>query len=101
MLLGKPASNTRRGTSLSLLVPLFHPGIGANGVGVLPHGSALLVVVGLLCAQNPFIVTVPAMKSLVLGGKAFVTRNGTDLFDHGENGFLFLVQVGNRGGENL
>ena len=101
MLLGKAVSNSREGTRLSFLVPLLGPGIGADRVGVLPQGRTLSFISGLLCAQEPFVVTIPAVEGLVLGREALITRSCAGLLDHGENGALLLVHLWNRRREDL
>ena len=100
-MLAKTVSNSGKGSGFPLLVPLLGPGIGAETVGVLPHGLALGLVSGLLDAQQPFVVTVPAVESLVLGRETLVTWGGTDLLDHGEDGSLLLVHVRRGSRENL
>ena len=94
-------ANSRKGSRLSLFIPLFQPHIGANCLGHLAHGITGSGTAGLLGANDPFVVTIPAVKGLVLGGEALVTGSGTDLLDHGQNGSLFLVQFRKVLGENL
>jgi hypothetical protein len=101
MLLLKTVSNSRKGTGFPFLVPAFQPVIGADGVCVLPQGSTLGFISGLLGADEPLIVSIPAVKGLVLSRETLVTRSSTSLLDHGEDGTLLLVHLRNRLAEDL
>lgn len=86
-------ANSGKGTGFTFLVPLFQPSVGANGKRVIPHGFTLLFLASLLGAENPFVVTIPAVECLILGRETLVTGTGADLLDHAEDRRLLLVQL--------
>ena len=100
MLVIEAASNTTERTFITLFIPLFQPESRADGIGQLTHGLAVFGS-SLLCAQEPLVVAVPAVKSLVLGRETFVTGGGADLLDHREDSTLLLVHLWSGSGEDL
>jgi hypothetical protein len=67
---------------LSGFVPGNSPIARANTDSVLPEDLALIIVsASLLEADDPLIVTIPAVKSLVMGRESFITRSGTSILD--------------------
>ena len=100
-MLAETVSNSREGSRFPFLVPLLRPGIRADTVGVLPQRLALSLVTGLLDAQKPLVVAIPAVKGLVLGGETLVAGSGSDLLDHGEDSALLLVHVRGGGEKDL
>ncbi len=62
------STNTHKGSLLSGLVPVLNPGTGTDACRVLSVDLALFVRVlsALLHADNPLIVSVPAVEGLVL-----------------------------------
>lgn len=96
------AANARKATRLALLVPLCDPKGRADGIGVLTQRLAFVFVVsGLIRTQEPFVVPIPAMQGLILGGETFVARGGAHSLDHVESSLFLLVQFRQRFGENL
>jgi hypothetical protein len=63
---------------------------------------ALVVTVSsLLHAEEPFVVTIPAVKSLVLGRETLITRGGANVLDLVQQVFLLLGQLRDLVAENL
>ena len=100
MALGESAANTTKRTFVTLFIPLFDPESGANRHGVLTQRLAL-VLVGLLGAKNPLIVTVPAVHGLVGRRETFVTGRRANIFDLVHTGHFLLVELRRLGRENL
>ena len=94
MFLSKTVSNSRKGSGFTFFIPVLQPGIGADGMRILSHGSTLGLITRLLGADEPFIVSIPAMQGLILRGESFITRSGPNLLDHGKDSTLFLVHLG-------
>ena len=87
---------------LSVFVPLSSPVVGADTKGELPIPLALLGVVGgLLQANEPFIVTIPAVQSLVLRRETMITRSSTDVLHLVQKILLGLSEVRDFVAENL
>jgi hypothetical protein len=101
LFLAKSVSNSGKGTGFTFLVPTVHPVIRTDRLGVLSQGSTLGFVSRLFGADQPFIVSIPAVKGLVLGRETLVTRSSTSLLDHGEDSTLLLIHLGNRLAEDL
>lgn len=76
---------------LTFFIPLFHPDFGANGIRHLLQRSTFLFS-ALLSAENVFVVTIPAMKSLVGTGKTFITGCGSSIFNCLQTGGSFGIQ---------
>ena len=100
MLVIEAASNTTERTFITLFIPLFQPESRADGIGQLTHGLAVFRST-LLSAQEPLVVTVPAVQSLVLMRKAFITRSGLDGTQLVESGLFLFGESGGFRGENL
>merc|ERR1711935_345030 len=75
--------DTHKSSFLSGLIPVLDPGKGADAGRVLPVYLALIsgVFSVLLQADQPFVVTVPAVERLVLGGESFVTGGRANILD--------------------
>ena len=84
---------------LALLVPGLRPKGRAHGIGVLLTDGAILT--GLLFAQQPLVVQVPAVQGLVLRREALVAGCGPDRLDLVEFGQLGRCQRRRFGGEDL
>jgi hypothetical protein len=96
------ASDSTKATFLALLIPPFIPWSRTDGFSVLTQGLAIgLIATGLLGTDQPFVVTIPAMTSLVGGREALVTRGRADILDHVEAGHFLLVQFRRFRRENL
>ena len=66
-------SNSTESSRITLFIPLFRPGSGANRIRITAKGHTFLLV-RLLLAQNPFIVAIPAVQCLIGTGETIVTR---------------------------
>ena len=87
---------------LSGFVPILDPLSGANRERVLSVHLALFVVsAGLLEADEPLVVTIPAVEGLVLGGETLVTGSGSSVLDLVQQVFLLLRKVWDLISENL
>jgi hypothetical protein len=87
---------------VSGLIPGVAPVGGADTRSILPVGLALLIVIAsLLQANEPFIVTIPTVESLVMRGESFVTRSGAGVLDLVQEVFLFLGERRNLVTEDL
>lgn len=97
------STNTHKGSLLSGLVPVLNPGIWADACRVLSVDLALFVgvVSTLLHADEPLIVSVPAVEGLVLGGESGITGSGANILDLVQEVLLLFVQFGDFGEENL
>jgi len=94
--------DARESLFFPFLVPLLRPDGRADVQCQLPHILAtFLVTLGLLKANEPFVVTVPAVVGLVLGWESGITGSGTDSFYNIKCCLLFFGEFGNFGGENL
>ena len=100
MSLAKATSNSTKGPFVTLLIPLFDPESRANGHGKLTERLAL-VLIRLLRAENPLVVTIPAVHGLVGGREAFVTGRRADVFNGFQFGHFLLVEFGRGGCKNL
>jgi hypothetical protein len=68
----------------------------------LPEDLALLIVsASLLEADEPLIVTIPAVKSLVMGRESLITRSGTSILDLVQQVFLLFRESRDLITENL
>jgi hypothetical protein len=101
LLFVESASDTSKATFLALLVPHLIPVTGAERFSVLAQGLAIGFFASLLGAHQPFVVTIPAMQSLVGGRETLVTRGGTDILNLVKFGHFLLVQFWRLGRENL
>ena len=98
----KTTSDSGEASFLTLLIPLFGPKAGTNGIGHLTEGLALFLGATLLVdTDQPLIVTVPAVQGLVLRREALVTRACSRLFDHIQTSLLLFVELGRLGSKNL
>ena len=87
---------------ISGLIPVLNPISRADTERVLSVSLALVVVISsLLQADKPLIVTIPAVKSLVLGGETVVTGSGSNVLDLVQQVFLLLRKGWNLITENL
>ena len=95
--------DTHKGTFLSGLVPVLDPGKGTDAGRILPVHLAFFlgVVSALLQADKPFVVTVPAVKGLVLGQKSWIAGRGANVLDLVQKVLLLLVELGDFVAENL
>lgn len=67
---------------LSGFVPVVGPVTRADAESVLPVSLALIIVTtSLLKTDDPFIVTIPAVKSLVCRRESLITRSGASILD--------------------
>lgn len=89
----KATSNSRKAPFLALLVPLFQPDAGADGIGHLAQRLAL-VFVALVGADQPLVVAIPAVQCLVLRWEAFVVWCRSDIGNSVQPGHLLLVELG-------
>jgi len=82
---------------------LCGPIIGADAAGVLSVNLALIISVlsALLQANQPFIVTIPAVEGLVLSRESRITRRSANILDLVQEIFLLLVEFRNFVAENL
>ena len=103
LFVGVHTTDTHKGPFLSGLVPVLDPGTGADAGRVLPVNLALFIGVlsALLLANDPLVVTVPAVEGLVLGGKSRVPGRGANVFDLVQEVLLLLVEIGDFVAENL
>jgi hypothetical protein len=101
LLFVESASDTTKATFLALFVPQIIPITGADRFSVLTQWLAIGFFASLLGTDQPFVVTIPAMPSLVGGRETLVTRGGADILDHAEFGHFLLVQFWRLGRENL
>ena len=85
--------DTRKGSFVAGLVPVVHPGVRADANGVLAEGGALILVSGLLEAEEPFVVAVEAVSGLVLRREANVTGSGADVLELLDQIFLLGGEV--------
>jgi hypothetical protein len=68
----------------------------------LPINLTLVVIVsGLLHAKEPLVVTIPAVKGLVLRREALVTWSGTHVLNLVQEILLLLAELGDLVAENL
>lgn len=82
------------GALLSLLVPLLGPNGRADGDGHLSHVLAsLLVALGGLEAEEPFVVAIPAVIGLVLGGESSIAGRRADVLDNVQLGGILGRQL--------
>lgn len=100
MLVIKATANTRKGTFITLLIPLLNPIARTNRLGKLSQRLALGLR-SLLGAHQKLIVTIPAVQGLVGGREAIVVRRGTHILDLVETRHFLLVEFGRFRGENL
>ncbi len=99
---GLESTNTHEGSLLSGLVPVFYPGKWANTGRILSVNLALIGIVStLLHADNPFVVTVPAVKGLVLGWESGITGCGANVLDLVQEILLLFVKLGDFVAKNL
>ena len=63
--------------------------------------TLVVTVSGLLHAEEPLVVTIPAVLGLVLGGKTLVTRGGANVLDLVQQILLLFGQLGDLVAENL
>lgn len=98
--LGETAADAAERSFVALFIPLFDPESGADRLGVLTHGLAL-VVIRLLRAQDPFVVTIPTVHGLVGRGESFVTGRRAHVLDLVQTGHLLLVEFRRIRRENL
>jgi len=90
------------GVLLSLLVPLLGPKGRADGDGHLPHVLAsLLVALGRLEAEEPLVVSVPAVVGLVLGGESRIAGRRPDVLDNVQPGGILGRQLRHGLGEDF
>ena len=90
------------GALLSLLVPLLGPNARADGDGHLSHVLAsVLVALGRLEAEEPLVVSVPAVVGLVLRGKSRVAGSRADVLDDVEPGGILGRQLRHGFGEDF
>ena len=90
------------GALLSLLVPLLGPNARADGDGHLSHVLAsVLVALGRLEAEEPLVVSVPAVVGLVLGGESRVSGRRADVLDDVEPGGILGRQLRHGFGEDF
>ena len=77
--------------------------MGTDATGILSVNLALLIGVtsSLLQANQPFIVTIPAVKGLVLRRESYITRRRANILDLVQEIFLLLVEFRNFVAENL
>jgi hypothetical protein len=101
LLFVESASDTTKATFVALLVPHLVPVTGADRFSVLTQGLAIGFFASLLGADQPFVVTIPAMPSLVGGGEPLVARGSADILDLVKFGHFLLVQFWRLGRENL
>jgi hypothetical protein len=101
LLFVESTSDTTKATFIALLVPHLIPISGADRFSVLAQGLAIGFFASLLGAYQPFVVTIPAMQSLVGGREALVTRGCADILDLVKFGHFLLVQFWRLGRENL
>ena len=88
-------------TFVTVFIPFIGPLARADANSRLPEVGALVFITGLLQAKEPFVVTIPAVQSLVLGGEALITRGGTNILDLVQEIFFLLRKLGNLVAENL
>ena len=94
--------NTHETSFVSGLVPVFEPVAGADTDRPLSVDLALVVAVSsLLHAEEPLVVTIPAVQGLVLGGETLVTWGGTHVLDLVQQILLLFGQLGDLVAENL
>jgi hypothetical protein len=77
---------------LTRLVPIGGPLGGADTGSVLPESLAFLFISSLLHTKDPFVVTIPAVKSLVRGREPLVTRSCANVFDLVQKVLLLFVE---------
>ena len=66
-------------TFITVFIPFIGPLAGADTDSALPEVGALVFVTCLLQAKEPFIITIPAVSSLVLGGESLITGSGAGI----------------------
>ena len=64
-------------TFVTVFIPFIGPLARADANSRLPEVGALVFITGLLQAKEPFVVTIPAVSGLVLGGESLITGSGT------------------------
>lgn len=84
------------------LIPTVQPVTGTDTDRPLSVNLTLVVTVSsLLHAEEPLVVTIPAMKCLVLGRKTLVTRSSTDVLYLVQEILLLLAELWDLVAENL
>jgi hypothetical protein len=89
MTLCEAASNSSKAAFFALFIKLFHPNTGTRRLGVLTQRLAS-VFATLLRAQEPLVVTIPAVQGLVVTVKTHITRSRSDGLDLAETSRLLL-----------
>ena len=96
--------NAHKGALLTGLVPIFDPRERTNRGGILPVDLTLFrgIVFGILFeTDEPLVVPVPAMQSLVLGRKPLITGSRPDVLDLVQQVLLLFVEFGDLVAEDL
>lgn len=94
--------DTHEAVLLSGLIPVLNPVSWADTERVLSVRLALVVISSsLLQADEPLIVTIPAVKRLVMGRETVVTGSGSGVLDLVQQVFLLFRKGWNLITENL
>jgi hypothetical protein len=94
------SSDSRKFSFLALFIPLLRPRTRADGISILTQRFAGVFVL-LLGAEQPFVVSIPAMQGLVRAGEALITGSCAGLFDLVQASRLLFVELRNRRFEDL
>ena len=95
------ASNSSKGSFVTLFIPGFQPHGRADGLGELTHGLAFIGISSLLRAKQIFIVTVPAVQGLVCVRESLITGSGLGVLDDVVTGLFLLGEDRGFRRENL
>ena len=94
--------DTHETSFVSGLVPVLEPVVGADTDGPLSVDLALVVAVSsLLHAEEPLVVTIPAVQGLVLGRETLITGGGAYILHLMQQILLLLGQFRDLVAENL
>ncbi len=91
---------SRESSFFAFFIPLVSPNGRTNADSQLSHVLASFFILSIFKTKEPFVVSVPAVISLILGGEAVITRSCADAF-HNFNSLRLLCTKIWDSGENL